>query len=110
MQQTVTWHVDDLKSSHVDAVVNNKFHSLLETIYGDNKIGIVKLKRGNVHEHLGMTLDYTYPGKIKIDMRDYVKKMVVNFLEELYHEDVVNPETQNYFMLILIVAHCCQTK
>jgi hypothetical protein len=24
-QQTVTWHVDDLKSSHVDPTVNNEF-------------------------------------------------------------------------------------
>ena len=30
-------------------------------------------------------------------MRDYVKKMVVNFSEELNHEDVVNPATQKLF-------------
>ena len=66
MQQTVTWHVDDLKSSHVDAAVNDKFHLWLETKYGDNKIGAMKSKRGKVHEYLGMTLDYTHSGKVKL--------------------------------------------
>ena len=44
-----------------------------------------------------MVLDYTVPGKVKIDMRDYIEKMLGDFLEELDHEDVVNPATQNYF-------------
>ena len=44
-----------------------------------------------------MVLDYSHPGKVRIDMRDYVDKMVANFPEELDHEDVVNLATQNYF-------------
>ena len=91
--------MDDLKSSHVDTAVNEEFHSWLETKYGDDKIGAVKSKRGKVHEYLGMILDYTHPGKVKIDMKDYVEKMVVNFLEELNHEDVVNPAMQKLFYI-----------
>ncbi|KAL7575021.1 hypothetical protein ACA910_010834 [Epithemia clementina (nom. ined.)] len=37
-QHTVTLHVDDLKSSHVDPKVNNEFANWLETKYGDPKV------------------------------------------------------------------------
>ena len=29
-QHTITWHVDDLKSSHVDSKVNDEFHKWLQ--------------------------------------------------------------------------------
>jgi hypothetical protein len=39
-QHTVTWHVDDLKSSHVDPEVNDSFLVWLEKTHGDPNIGI----------------------------------------------------------------------
>ena len=39
----------------------------------------MKVKRGKVHVHLGMTLDFTEPGKVKVDVSDMVKKMVEDF-------------------------------
>ena len=33
----------------------------------------VKAHRGKVHDYLGMKLDYSQNGKVKIYMRDYVK-------------------------------------
>jgi hypothetical protein len=45
-QQTLTWHVDDLKSSHTDPMVNDKFHKWLEEKYGDPNIGQVNAVRG----------------------------------------------------------------
>jgi hypothetical protein len=41
-QHTVTWHVDDLKSSHVNPKVNDKFLELLNEMYGDETIGKVQ--------------------------------------------------------------------
>jgi hypothetical protein len=41
-QQTVTWHVDDLKSSHEDSKVNDKFAEWCETTYGSDDLGHVK--------------------------------------------------------------------
>ena len=96
-QQTVTWHVNNLKSSHVDAAVNNEFHSWLEKTYRDTKIGVVKLKRSKVHDYLGMVLDYSHQGTVCVDMRNYVNKMIMDFPEELDHEDVVNLAIQSYF-------------
>ena len=91
--------MDNLKSSHVNTKVNDMLHNWLEKTYGDKKIGQVKSTRGKVHEYLGMTLDFTNPGEVKIDMRDYVKKMVRDFPEELDHGDVVNPATSKLFQV-----------
>jgi hypothetical protein len=45
-QHTLTWHVDDLKSSHVDSRVNNEFYHLLQAMYVSDGIGQVKVTRG----------------------------------------------------------------
>jgi hypothetical protein len=42
-QHTVVWHVDNLKSSHKLASVNNNSHDWLSKIYGNKNIGTVKL-------------------------------------------------------------------
>ena len=75
-QHTVTWHVNDLKSSRVDSKVNNYFQKLLEKTYGSNVIGHVEASRGKLHRYLAMTLDHTEVGKLKIDMRKYLDEMI----------------------------------
>jgi hypothetical protein len=82
-QQTVTWHVDDLKSSHIDPEVNNEFHKWLEDMYGDPSVAMVKVKRGKIHEYLAMKLDFSIEGKVKIDMREYISSMLNEFPEEV---------------------------
>lgn len=96
-QHTITWHVDDVKSSHKDPKVNDEFHKWLNDMYGDPKIGEVKAHRGKVHEYLGMTLDYRTPGKVKIDMTSYVKSMIKEFPEDLGDETVSSPANDNLF-------------
>ena len=44
-QHTVTWHVDDLKSSHVDSKVNDQFLEWLKQKYASDEIGEVKVMR-----------------------------------------------------------------
>ena len=39
--------------------------------------------RGKRHVYLGMTLDYSTPGEVKVDMVDYVKEMIDHFPVEL---------------------------
>ena len=79
-QQTIRFHVDDLKSSHEDPEVNDMFLSWLNKMYGTH--GEVKATRGKVHDYLGMTFDYTEKGKVKVDMSEYVTKMVSEFKEK----------------------------
>ena len=80
-QHTITWHVDDLKSSHVDSKVNDEFHKWLQKEYGT--ITDVTATRGTKHIYLGMLLDFSTPGQVKIDMTDYVKDMIEEFPMEL---------------------------
>jgi hypothetical protein len=46
-QQTIVFHVDNLKSSHKSKSVNNKFERWLNSMYG--KHGRVATRRGQVH-------------------------------------------------------------
>jgi hypothetical protein len=82
-QQTVTWHVDDLKSSHVDSKVNDKFYEWLETTYGSEELGHVTQTRGPIHDYLAMKLDYSTPGVLKVDMREYIAGMLDDFPHQL---------------------------
>jgi len=53
-QQTVTWHVDDLKVSHKSLAVNTQTIKELTKIYGPG----ITVSRGKVHDYLGMDLDW----------------------------------------------------
>ena len=77
---TVVWHVDDLKISHVQEEPVEDFLKWLNDKYSD-KNGTVTVRRGKVHPFLGMVLDYSEPDSVKIDMIDYVKKMLQEFEE-----------------------------
>ena len=82
-QHTVTWHVDDLKSSHVNPKVNDKFLSWLENKYANDKIGKIKATRGKTHDYLAITMDFNITGVLKIDMAHYIEKMIQEFLLKL---------------------------
>jgi hypothetical protein len=76
-QHTIRFHVDDVKASHIDPVVNDKFDAWLNKTYGS--LGEVKTTRGPIHDYLGMIFDYSEKGIVKIDMCDYVKGMLDDF-------------------------------
>lgn len=82
-QQTVTWHVDDLKSSHVNPKVSDEFLSWLKKKYASDKIGEIKAVRGDKHNYLAMTLDFSLPGVLQVDMTQYVNRMFAKFLETI---------------------------
>ena len=93
---TVVWHVDDMKISHrlPDAVTS--FLDWIEKRYGT--IGKVKITRGKVHTYLGMNLDYSQDGKVVINMRDYVKKdMLQEFPSDQLTEKASSPANENLF-------------
>jgi hypothetical protein len=73
-QLTVLWHVDDLKVSHEDpAIVTNMLQTINER-YG--KEVPIAITRGKVHDYLGMVLDYTEEGRVKISMSQYIDEVV----------------------------------
>jgi len=88
-QQTIRFHVDDLLSSHVDPKVNDEFAKWLNDKYGSIKP--CTIVRGKKHRYLGMLLDFSYPGKVKIRMDEYVEKMIEEF--PVKFNDEVTQET-----------------
>ena len=94
-QHTITFHVDDIKSSHVDPKVNDKFKEWLSKMYSQDGIGEVKVTRGERHDYLAMMLDFSEEGKLKIDQVEYVKAMCESFPEKL--KNVSSPWTEKLF-------------
>ena len=45
----------------------------------DDGLGAMKLKRGKIHEYLGMQLDFSVAGQVKITMFDYIQEMLEDF-------------------------------
>jgi hypothetical protein len=85
-QCTVVWHVDDLKVSHkCEKVVLDLIQALNEQ-YGQLKP--LTVNTGKIHPYLGMTLDYSMPGTVKVIMTDYIEKM-------LRETDDIFPGTSN---------------
>ena len=73
-QLTVTWHVDDLKISHVLSTVVDSFIEDLEREFG--KETPLSKSRGKVHDYLGMTLDFSKPGEVTVTMIDYINMVL----------------------------------
>ena len=78
-QQTIFFHVDDCNISHQYSKVNDEFintlHDEYEIIFEDGS-GKMKVIQGKVHEYLGMTLDYSLMGQVKITMLDYINNIM----------------------------------
>ena len=78
-QCMILWHVDDLKTSHVDPAVISRFLADIDAEYG--KIAKMIIARGKVHKYLRMTIDYSSPGKVIFLMICYIGKMFDNIPE-----------------------------
>jgi len=61
-QMTVRWYVDDLQVSHMDEFEITKFADYLVGIYGDK----LTAHHGDVHDYLGMDLDCSEKGRVKV--------------------------------------------
>jgi hypothetical protein len=51
----------------------------LEATHGSDELGHVTTTRGLYHDYLAMKLDYSTPGVLKVDMREYVSAMLDEF-------------------------------
>ena len=95
-QHTLLFHVDDLKSTHKDPKVNDQFDKWLQDNYGAH--GEVVIHRGKRHDYLGMELDYSVKGKVKINMTKYVENMIEDFPEKIKTTDTaITPASDGLF-------------
>ena len=82
LQLTIVWHVDNLKVSHRQMFVLNKIIRWLKSTYErlfDDGSGAMSVSRGKIHEYLGMTMDFSVPGEVKITMIPYTKEIIQLF-------------------------------
>jgi hypothetical protein len=64
----------------------------IKTKYEDPKIKGISPSRGKIHQYLGMTLDFSIPGKVKLMMKDYILKMLDEFLYKDQIKSLFNTE------------------
>ena len=83
-QCTILWQVDDLKTCHVDPAVVSSVLADIDAEYG--KITKMTITQGKVHKYLGMTIDYSLPGKVMFSMVDYIGKMLDDIPENMKGE------------------------
>ena len=80
-QMTVSWHVDDLKVSHVNPKDIDHFLKWVQETY--RSIAEVKSTHGKIHDYLGMRLDFSIDGQVTIEMKDYLTTMIESFLKDV---------------------------
>ena len=90
-QLTVAWHVDDLKISHENPAVVDRFIKYIDGIYPG-----VTIQRGKELEYLGMTLDYSIEGEVTFSQVPYICEMLEEFPEEL-GSAAATPASENLF-------------
>ena len=122
-QLTVTWHIDDLKISHVDQAVVDQFVDDLKAEFG--QLGEISVSEGKRHDYLGMFLDYNEDGVVQVDMRAYLSTILDDLPKEfkgkarspaakhLYHTDEntrkLDPEkADRYHSITMQLAYLAQ--
>jgi len=73
-QQTILFYVDDIKMSHVKESVLLGTVSELKKRYG--KISNLSVNRGDIHDFLRVTFDFSTKKKLKIRMDGYVREVI----------------------------------
>jgi hypothetical protein len=74
-QITIQFHVDDLKISHVNQSVINSVLDNLNNEFGTSKKPLA-VTTGDVHDYLGITIDYSKKDKVKFTMYDYLEDVI----------------------------------
>jgi hypothetical protein len=78
-QLTVTWHVDDLKLSHVNENEVTKTMNWLKSIYGED----MRVARGKQHDYIRTDLDFTVKVLIQVTMVPFFKGVITDLPEEI---------------------------
>ena len=78
-QMTIRWHVDDLMISHLSQDKIMKVVQGIKDIYRENLAETVE----TVHDYLGMTFDYSFTREVRINMWDYLGRVIKEFPEEI---------------------------
>ena len=82
LQKSILIHVDDCKFIQKDHKVNDSFIVVLreeyQSIFEDGS-STMQVKCGKVEIYPSMTLDYSIVGQVKINMFNYINKIIDTF-------------------------------
>jgi hypothetical protein len=81
--------------SHVDVGTVDQFIEQLDETVG--KEGSLTKSRGKIHNYLGMTLDFSVPGTLKVLMDDYIKMVLADVPPELKARKAATPDVNYLF-------------
>ena len=80
-QIIVQFHFDSSKVSHKDQAVLEDFLGDLRSEFGQENKMIEN--KGLIHKYLGITIDYSIPGKVVFIMFDYLEDVIVEAAEDM---------------------------
>ena len=78
---TITWHVENLIMTHIDARVLDAFVDDLNEVFGKESPAVVHKRP--CHDYLGITIDYSSPGMVVVDMKHYIDKLLLETLPDI---------------------------
>ena len=78
-----------------------KFVNFLRTIYNDEEIDTIIVEYGPIHDFVEIKLDFSVPGKLKINIVNYTQNIVNDFekLEYILSKLVCTPVTDHLFKI-----------
>jgi hypothetical protein len=93
-QRTVAWHVDDLKISHAGRQGVDDFIKQLDDEFG--KESPLTKSRGDIHDYLGMNLDFSASGVVRIDMSGLIQTILSEVPKDM-NGTIATPATADLF-------------
>ena len=91
-RKTITWHIDDLKISHVDADEVTNVLDWMKGIYGSN----IKKSCREKNVYLGIDLDFIVDREVRVKMTDYLNIIASEFTDTIQGR-VVTPLAEHLF-------------
>ena len=81
-QLTVKFHVDELKALHKEQIILNEFlNNVRRSEFGQEDE--LAETNGLVHEYLGITINYSIPGKVAFLIYDFLEKVILEESKDL---------------------------
>ena len=97
-QCTIGWHIDDLKISHVEKDVVENIVDALQANCG--KEAPLTVHRGEAHDYLGMTIDFSTPGKVIFTMKDCIDGPLAEAPDDLFKGRVPTSCAANHLFAV----------
>ena len=97
-QLTVVFHVDDIKASLVNESDLKDLLELLQGEFGEEqKLQKLGGEFNDVHDYLGLRIDYSFPIKVCFTMFDYLEDIIVEAPDDLKSKNCKYPSNDKLF-------------